>query len=241
MGEIREKIRNVLRICHKHNHNDIIVSMAEACFQTAPVAEVAALWHECLFDLGDTPGLAKRVVFAMPSRWTSLKVRLAFQQEFQQPRQLLSVCKADRKMLILEGSKLCLDARLHCDQSFVRSIAVGLWPILVSAAQEHQIWLHLPCGRLVLAAFPSLCLSAVSSSGSSVHLSERDETNNVDLQMWQTRSDGTIALSGHPHLLLTAKSDNALGLECLISSREGQVWQMMQVELAVARLNEDIA
>jgi hypothetical protein len=243
-GEMREKIRNLIRICHRHGHTTIIVSMASACFAGAPAADFAALWHECLFDvgLGDTPGLAKRVVFAIPSKWTSLKVNLSFRQEFQRPREVLEKaanCKADRKLLILAGSKLCVDARLHIDKCTVGNIEVGLWTILIGAAQEHQIWLHLPCGRLVLAAFPSLCLSAVPSSSSGVHLSTRHETNNTDLQIWQANADGTISLLGRPHLRLTAKPDNALGLECLNTDEAvelGQVWQMMPVELGVARL-----
>merc|ERR1712054_659198 len=106
----------------------------------------------------------------------------------------------------------------------------------MGAAQEHQIWLHLPCGRLVLAAFPSLCLT-VSSSSSGVHLSTRHETNN--LQSWQAKSDGTISLLGRPHLVLTAKPDNTLGLECLNTDDAvefRQVWQIVPVELGVARL-----
>ena len=60
-----------------------------------------------------TPTGFKRVVFAIPSKWTNFKVRLSFQQEFERPREVLEEAaksRADRKLLILAGSKLCVDA-----------------------------------------------------------------------------------------------------------------------------------
>eukprot|EP00930_Biecheleria_cincta_P044018 TRINITY_DN30198_c0_g1_i1.p1 TRINITY_DN30198_c0_g1~~TRINITY_DN30198_c0_g1_i1.p1 ORF type:complete len:778 (-),score=125.28 TRINITY_DN30198_c0_g1_i1:298-2631(-) len=246
-GEIREKIQNVLRACHKHNHDSIIVSMASACFEGAPASTFAELWYECLFGAGDTSGLVRRVVFSTPPKTTPLKVRLAFQQEFLRSREVLlrgTAIRDEGQMLVLAGSKQCLDARLDVrllvsENETGNGVTVGLCEILASANQEHQVWLLLPCGRLVLAEFPWLCLNASSRrAGDYVHLWKRVEHmhKDEDMQTWQVHSDGTMSLVRHPHLRLTAKSEKSVILEPLSEAKDGQIWEMASVDLSVARL-----
>mmetsp|Transcript_155563 Transcript_155563/g.274721 ORF Transcript_155563/g.274721 Transcript_155563/m.274721 type:complete len:766 (-) Transcript_155563:117-2414(-) len=244
--ETRDKIRNVLRICYRHGHGHIIVSMARSSFRGLPVAEVASLWHECLLVSGDTPGLAKRVVFTLPSVNTGLRENVAFRQEFERFREVLkevALRRDDCKMILLAGSKLCVDARLHVDVAENRlghGVKVALWKVLSTGSHEHQLWLHLPCGRLVLAAFPGLCLSAVSSASQDVHLWKRVETKNADLQRWKLNPDGSISLAGRPHLFLTAKAGELLGLENGNEAKDNQIWQMLSPKAVVARLTEEL-
>eukprot|EP00931_Biecheleriopsis_adriatica_P117522 TRINITY_DN93027_c0_g1_i1.p1 TRINITY_DN93027_c0_g1~~TRINITY_DN93027_c0_g1_i1.p1 ORF type:complete len:739 (-),score=133.97 TRINITY_DN93027_c0_g1_i1:109-2325(-) len=243
--EMKEKIQNILRICSKHCHDDIVVCMARSSFASQPVAVVTSLWRECLLTTGDTPGLVRRVVFAMPEH-VALKVHLAFEQEFEDPlSKIHSEIHGEPKMIVSAGTTFCVDARLHIHKTEGLSrngIAVGLWEASVTAAQEHQMWLHLPCGRLALSAFPSLLLTAeLSRSGAKVHLSLRAE-DDTHLQTWSVDSDGHIFLTEHPQLLLTAKdadwsaraedSDDS-DLQLFLTAKEEssgvkRVWEMLQ-------------
>lgn len=234
-SEMRAKIQNILRICSKHLHDVIIVSMAASSFASQPVAQVASLWRECLHLSGDTPGLAKRVVFCLSSHGP-LKVQLAFKQEFEQPPDLLNdLPRNARKMIVLANSRKCVDARLNDEgeRRQTNGIAVGLWQALGTASQENQLWLHLPCGRLVLAAFPSVCLSAQFRDTGQVHLWERVEKNK-ELQIWSVADDGTIFLTGHPHMFLTANSDE-LGIASLSQEKSNQVWEMLSADQCLQR------
>eukprot|EP00931_Biecheleriopsis_adriatica_P042636 TRINITY_DN24307_c0_g2_i1.p1 TRINITY_DN24307_c0_g2~~TRINITY_DN24307_c0_g2_i1.p1 ORF type:complete len:813 (+),score=195.40 TRINITY_DN24307_c0_g2_i1:60-2441(+) len=240
--EVREKIKNVLRTCYNNGHDEVIVMMADACFADAPAAEIAAQWRECLLGpgFGDTPGLVRRLVFAMPFGQTLIKAKLAFQREFRSldPLKPVSACS----MIVLDGTKLCMDARDLMKATEVshpgapNGIKVILKPISITAAQEHQLWLHLPCGRLVLAAYPELCLSAVSNSTDGVHLWKRVEEQNTDLQIWQRNSDDTLSLAEHPKMILTVTATNTLSLEVLPDTKDNQVWRIMNADQAIQLL-----
>merc|ERR1712151_1410621 len=82
---------------------------------------------------------------------------------------------------------------------------VQLFQVLVSSSREHQKWLHLPCGRIVLAAVPQLCLSAAhADDGAVVHIWQKvnDDHKNKHLQIWEVTEDKRIRLASHPSLHL---------------------------------------
>merc|ERR1711862_878914 len=91
---------------------------------------------------------------------------------------------------------LCLDVDLrNVKWNNLRGTKVQMFQPLVFSSREHQQWRQSPCGRIVLAAFPQLCLSAVQSrSGALVHMWRKVEKNQR-LQIWETLDDGGIALA----------------------------------------------
>lgn len=65
-AELREKISNVLRICHERGHTELILC-AWSCGHAGPPKVVANIFHELLLRNADTARVFERVVFAIPS------------------------------------------------------------------------------------------------------------------------------------------------------------------------------
>merc|ERR1712187_749784 len=85
----------------------------------------------------------------------------------------------------------------------VRGTEVYMHKAVVSSSREHQQWAQLPCGRIVLASFPQLCLSAANCyDGARIHMWRKVDKKNQHLQIWQTSADGTIALACDQSLCL---------------------------------------
>lgn len=78
--EMRDKILNILRICHKHGHEELVVT---GTFSKVPLGEVAAIFREVLTQSSDAANVFLRVVFALP-QVCSIKAFRAFQQEFRE-------------------------------------------------------------------------------------------------------------------------------------------------------------
>jgi hypothetical protein len=191
---MRTKIRNLLRICHWHGHRELVIA---ARFMYMPVREVAALFREVLLESGDLVGVFRRVLFALPPEEVRAKVSLGFREEFHYAGNagLTRASWREGRHLVPDGLRhLCFTAELDLAESRdLRGVEVKLREI-VPRRQEHQLWRHLPCGRIVLAAFPQLCLSARQRfCGSDLHMWTKVDTNK-HLQIWQAQEDGTIAL-----------------------------------------------
>ena len=242
--DVQKNIKNVLRACHTKDHREVVVMMADACFRDAPAAEIAAQWRECLLGpgCGDTLGLVRRLVFAMPFGRTLIRAKLAFQREFVDLNPLKPLCSCN--IIVLGGTQLCVSARDLMKATEVslsgapNGIKVILEPISTTSALEHQLWLHLPCGRLVLAWYPELCLSAVSTESSDVCLlawKEDVERQHSHLQIWRQNCDGTFGLFEHPKINLVTAA-HTLCLEILPDATEKHVWQIMNAEQAIKQL-----
>jgi len=203
--EMRTKIRNILRICYQQGHEDLIIS---ATFHALPAREIAALFHELLLVSGDTVGAFRRVTMALPQEEVAARVIFGFREEFKYLEDRDDPCTSwrDGKYLLPSNQQdLCLDAagvhnaKLHQ----INGARVKLHEPLVSSAHgEVQQWLHLPCGRIVLAAMPQLCLSAAEQvDGAEVHIWGRVEKNQ-HLQIWEVTPQG-ICLAIDPMLQLS--------------------------------------
>lgn len=205
--EMRKKIINILRICYVHGHQELVIS---ATFQALPAREIAALFHELLITgSGDTVGAFRRVIFALPKEEVPAKVLLSFQEEFRysERRGKLDLSWKDGKYLVPRiQPDVCLDANVRdVKLKDVNGNRTHAFSRVVSSSREHQLWSLLPCGRIVLAAVPQLCLSAADSrAGAAVHMWRKLEADNkhAPLQIWQMTSDGRITLGSHPQLQL---------------------------------------
>eukprot|EP00747_Dinoflagellata_sp_TGD_P113442 gnl/TRDRNA2_/TRDRNA2_171706_c1_seq1.p1 gnl/TRDRNA2_/TRDRNA2_171706_c1~~gnl/TRDRNA2_/TRDRNA2_171706_c1_seq1.p1 ORF type:complete len:682 (+),score=93.08 gnl/TRDRNA2_/TRDRNA2_171706_c1_seq1:303-2048(+) len=236
-SELRVKILNILRICHMHGHEDLIISSR---FTGAPVGEVAAIFREVLLEVGDAACAFRRVIFALPISECPAKVFLAFQHQFPAANSKFhapphpSISVSDRRITLAARPHLGLDADMGAEHKHWNGIKVRLWQNVYYCDREHETWRQEECGRIVLVAFPQLCLSAEGSGpGSTVHVWERVKSHNKDKQIWQAGPNGTIVLAAHPHLCLTAdltdvdvkeKGIRVYLEECASSAREDQVW-----------------
>ena len=65
--EMREKISNVLRICHRNGHGELILGAWSCGRGNGPPQIVARIFRELLRGGADTFGVFKHVIFAVPS------------------------------------------------------------------------------------------------------------------------------------------------------------------------------
>jgi len=203
-SEMRDKIKNILRICHWHGHQELVISSK---FAGLPAREIASLFYELLVESGDAVGAFRRVIFALPTEEVPAKVICGFQEEFRCAERdgVPRTSWKDGKYLVPRSqpgqnlnieSELCLDVNLRdVKWNGVRGTRAHMFKAVLSSSREHQQWMQLPCGRIVLAAFPQLCLSAEKGhDGAHIHMWHKVEKNQ-HLQIWETLDDGIIALA----------------------------------------------
>jgi len=214
--EMRAKVANLLRICQSYGHQELLIS---ATFHGLPAREVAAIFREVLLESGDVARAFKRVTFALPHNEVDGKVVLSFQEEFSAqhgPRKIEDF----KRIMPTHDAELCLDVPLeNVTLQSIQGTVVQLAKPQFSAGREHQHWLLLPCGRIVLAAYPQLCLSASTArDGAHVHIWTRVERNE-HLQTWKVEDGGSIQLKDWPELKLSLSSDS-----CLVVSSSETAW-----------------
>mmetsp|Transcript_112843 Transcript_112843/g.224520 ORF Transcript_112843/g.224520 Transcript_112843/m.224520 type:complete len:743 (-) Transcript_112843:162-2390(-) len=205
--EMRIKISNLLRICQWHAHEELVISGA---FRQLPTREIAGLFHELLQTSGDLVGVFRRVIVALPQEEVPAKTLMSFREEFKYTK-LVDEQRTSWK----EGNYLvpgnlpdhCLHVPIR-DTKLPEINGVKLHACKILASCEQQLWVHVPCGRIVLAALPQLCLSAKDARhGVAVHLWQKlhDDAKNMHLQTWHIAEDGKTTLASHPslHLCLT--------------------------------------
>jgi len=78
-AEMREKVLNILRMCHEKNHDELILGAWGCRWRNAPRREVAAIFRAALFEDSDVVGLFRRVTFAIYGNEDDFR---AFQDEF---------------------------------------------------------------------------------------------------------------------------------------------------------------
>jgi len=230
--EMRTKISNLLRICQIHGHEELVIS---ATFRGLPAREIASLFHELLQTSGDTVGAFRRVIFALPQEEVPAKTLLSFREEFRYTEHCDEPCTSWREGRYLVPGNLpdhCLHAPIRdVKLPEINGVRLGALFRLVSTSCEHQLWAHLPCGRIVLAVAPQLCISAAcASDGAAVHLWQKlkDDANNVHLQTWRMTGDGRIMLASRPslHLRLTQNTHAQLCTE----EADATLWSWMPKE-----------
>jgi len=243
--EMREQIRNILRICHWHRHDqsnpiheELIIS---ASFKRLPARVVASLFREALLEHGDgndCVGAFGRVTFALPQGEVPATVCYGFEEEFvSSPCGDLSrrAWAEDGQLILPKGFVgVCLDAYLenvHADK--VNGAPVGLYEPVCSKGREHQQWIHTSCGRIVLAAFPRLCLNAkYLHDGADIHIwswvehwtetEEGEGSKRKDrLQIWEETAEGEIVLKHAPEFCLSVSIDANPKLQKLQLSKRG--------------------
>jgi len=214
--EMRAKVANLLRICHWQGHKELLISSA---FHGLPAREVAAIFREVLLESGDVARAFKRVTFALPYNEVAGKVVLSFQEEFSAQHGPWKI-EDFKRIVPKHDAELCLDVPLeNVALQSIQGTVVQLAKPQFSTGCEHQHWLLLPCGRIVLAAYPQLCLSASTArEGSHVHMWTRVERND-HLQMWKVEDGGSIQLKDWPDLKLSISSDS-----CLVVSSSDAAW-----------------
>lgn len=145
-------------------------------------------------------GAFRRVIFAFPNEEVPARVILGFQEEFKYPEINYAPCapKADQLVVLTSPSDPhlspgCLDVDLRkVLLNFVRGRRVQIF--ITAIFRENQLWRHLPCGRIVLDAFPQLCLSAAQNHNNAhIHIWYKTEKNQ-HLQIWEKLEDGSICL-----------------------------------------------
>merc|ERR1719401_1814585 len=176
--DMRSKIKDILRICHTHGHEEIVVASK---FEGLPSREVSSLFYESLLEIGDAVGAFRRVMFALPSTQVPATVTLGFQEEFKYKSsgQVRALWKEGKLLVPKERADVCLEVDIK-DVKYkdVKGTKAKLVKPLVSVCREHQHWTHLPCGRIVLAACPQLCLSAMwGDAGADVHIWHKVDRN----------------------------------------------------------------
>ena len=77
---IRDKIRNILLLCHKHGHEEIVIASK---FEWLPAREVAVLFREALYETGDAAGAFRKVTFALPFNEVPAAIYWGFKEEFK--------------------------------------------------------------------------------------------------------------------------------------------------------------
>jgi uncharacterized protein (TIGR02452 family) len=80
-AEMREKVLNVLRICHAHDHQELILGAWGCGGNEGPAEEVAEAFHRALLGDSDVSHTFKRVTFAIYDQNPS--VFDAFQAKFR--------------------------------------------------------------------------------------------------------------------------------------------------------------
>ena len=188
--ELLDKIRNMLRICHTHEHENLIITSR---FSWLSSNEVARAFREASQEIGDTAHLFRRVVFAFPLDDCPMKVAASFRQEFQKPAAGLARLQAQEDKVGMQADSVILDrdgriVSAACGD-FCVSATLGdtfgggngckIWLSRKDDGRyrDNQIWKHGPSGRLVLVACPHLCLSAATRKDvtSRLHLWEMVE------------------------------------------------------------------
>ena len=80
-ADMKAKVLNLLRICHKEGHVDLILGAWGCGDREAPVKEVATIFHDALLQDGDVVGAFRHVTFAIFKSPDGLGLA-AFEEQF---------------------------------------------------------------------------------------------------------------------------------------------------------------
>jgi len=145
------------------------------------------------------------VIFALPVQEVAATVLMAFKEEFNSDGLRRSIWKQGRFLAPRTQGDLCLDVNIQSVKWEKRNgVKANLGKPSDFARREQQHWFHLECGRIVLAAFPELCLSAKEKDhGADVHIWCKVEKHTQYLQIWNLKEDGSIVLKSDPDMYLS--------------------------------------